>query len=307
MTAPAAMAPENVARAIGFAPERQITALSKTLSAAIWRFRDKALYELQGPAQENVDLVSMALSGHHHHTYFANGRSKWSRAHPAFHMNLVAAGEQPRGIFTSERPFGYLHVYVPHAMVERVAVDSGAVKAGTPVALIDPMCSADPFAERICRQIVREMTSADACSAMMIDCLAQQLVIRLIREHSSLSGSGYIAPKSGPGYRDWRLKRAIDYLEAHLSDDVGLTELAESVGLSAARVATLFREGTGEPPHRWLMNRRLGRACELLHDPSLSVADIAYRCGFASPQHLATVMRRRLATTPTAYRAHLLG
>ncbi|OBG29575.1 hypothetical protein A5764_21510 [Mycobacterium sp. 852002-51057_SCH5723018] len=92
-----------------------------------------------------------------------------------------------------------------------------------------------------------------------------------------------------------------------LSDDVGLTELAESVGLSAARVATLFRQGTGEPPHRWLMSRRVARACELLRDPSLSIGEIAHQCGFASPQHLATVMRRRLATTPTAYRAHLLG
>jgi AraC family transcriptional regulator len=292
---------------MGFAPERRITALSKTLSAAIWRFRGKSPYELQGPAQPNIDVVSMALSGHHHHTYFADGRAKWSRPHPAFYMNLVAAGEQPRGIFTSERPFSYLHVYLPHARVESVAVDSGAVKTGRPVALIDPMCSPDPFAERICRQIVGEMTSADACSAMMIDCLAQQLVIRLLREHSSVSGSGAIAPKRGTGYRDRRLKAAIDYLEAHLSDDVGLAELAESVGLSAARVTTLFREGTGEPPHRWLMSRRVARACELLRDPSLSVADIALRCGFASPQHLATVMRRRLATTPTAYRAHLLG
>lgn len=307
MSASASAASENIARAIGFAPQRRITALSNTLSAAIWRFGDKSRYELQGPAQENIDLVSMALSGRHHHSYFANGRAKWSRAHPAFHMNLVAAGEQPRGIFTSERPFSYLHVYVPHAMVERMAVESGVTVADRSVTLIDPMCSPDPFAERICRQIVREMTHADGCSAMMIDCLAQQLVIRLIREHSSLSGSSAVAPTSGAGYRDWRLKRAIDYLEAHLSDDVGLTELAEFVGLSTARVASLFREGTGEPPHRWLMNRRLARACELLRDPSMSIAEIAQHCGFASPQHLATVMRRRLATTPTAYRARLLG
>jgi AraC family transcriptional regulator len=300
------VAPENIARAIGFAPERRMTAHSNTLSAAIWRFREKTAYELQGPARESIDLVSMALSGHHHHSYFADGRAKWSCQHPAFHMNLVPAGEQPRGIFTSERPFSYLHVYVPHEMVERAAAESGAITTARSVRLIDPMCSPDPFAERICREIVREMTYADGCSAMMIDCLTQQLVVRLIREHSSLSGSRAITAKSGAGYRDWRIKHVIDYLEAHLSDDVGLTDLAESVGLSAARVATLFREGTGEPPHRWLMNRRVARACELLRDPSLSIAEIAQQCGFASPQHLATVMRRRLATTPTAYRGQLL-
>ncbi|WP_253851606.1 helix-turn-helix domain-containing protein [Mycobacterium sp. 1423905.2] len=284
-----------------------MTASSNTLSAAIWRFDDQSSYELTGPAHKTLDLVSMALSGHHHHTYFADGQQKWSRPHPAFHMNLVAAGEQPRGIFESEQPFSYLHVYLPHAMVERTAAESGISKAGRTITLIDPMCSRDPFAEQICRQIVREMTYVDACSALMIDCLAQQLVVRLIREHSSLSGSATIAPKHTPGYRDWRLKRAAEYLEANLSENIGLAELADVVDLSAARVATLFREGMGEPPHRWLMNRRFAKACELLRDPSLSIAEIARQCGFASSQHLATVMRKRLNTTPTAYRTHLLA
>ena len=56
-----------------------------------------------------------------------------------------------------------------------------------------------------------------------------------------------------------------------------------------------------------LMNRRLARACELLANTSLSVGEIAHRCGFASSQHLAAVTRRRLATTPTAYRRQILS
>lgn len=79
------------------------------------------------------------------------------------------------------------------------------------------------------------------------------------------------------------------------------------MGLSTTRLSGLFLEGTGEPPHRWLMNRRFMHACELLGNPSLSITDIAHQCGFASSQHLAAVMRRRLATTPTAYRRDLLA
>lgn len=299
-------AADTIGKRLGFAPESRVTACGETLSAAIWRFQHKSAYELQGPVVEDTNVVSMAISGSHHHTYFADGRQKWSRAHPPFHMNMVVAGERPRGVFTSERPFSYLHVYVPQAMVERVAVESGA-EAGRTVTLIDPMCSRDPFVESICRQLIREMTCDDGCSKMMIESLAQQLVVCLIRQHSSLSGSKALAERSGPGYRDWRLRRAIEYLDAHLSEDVGLNEVAKVVGLSTARVAALFREGTGEPPRRWLMNRRFARACELLGNPSISITDIAHGCGFASSQHLATVTRRRLATTPTAYRRQLLN
>jgi AraC family transcriptional regulator len=307
MSSRGVLTPDDVAAPLGFPPERRITAFGGSLSAAIWRFQNKSLYELKNCANQDTDIVGMAITGRHHHTYFGDGRLKWSRVLPAFRMNLVVAQEQPRGLFTSEQPFTYLHVYVPHVMVERVAVESGAINGADTVTLIDPMGSPDPFAESICRQMIREMSRGDDSSRMMIDVLGQQLVIHLIRQHSSVSGSKAFADKTGPGYRDWRLRNAIDYLEAHLADDIGLDDVAAVVGLSTAHLADLFRQGTGEPPHRWLMNRRLARACELLADPSLSVTEIAHRCGFASSQHLAAVTRRRLATTPTAYRRQILS
>lgn len=307
MSARALVTPETVSRHWGFAPQRRITASSESLSAAVWRFEKHSTFELSGPASETTNLISMTLNGTHDHTYFGDGRRKWSRLHPAFHMNVVVVGEQPRGIVRTERPFDCLHVYVPHALVEQAAVESCGVNSGRTVSLVDPMCSRDPFVEQICRQMIHEIACSDGCSRMMIDCLGQQLIVRLIRQHSSLSGTKVLGAKSGPGYRDWRLRRAIDYLDAHLSDDVGLDELTKVVSLSKARIAVLFREGTGEPPHRWLMKRRLARACELLANPSLSITEIAHRCGFASSQHLSIVTRRELAMTPSAYRQQLLN
>lgn len=297
----------TISRLLGFEPARRIANPHGDISGALWRFQHQRSYELSGPLAEDLDVIAMPVSGSHHHTYFGDGRRKWSRVHPPFHFNMVVAGEHPRGVFAAEHPITYLHVYVPHALVERLATESGAARADGAVALIDPMCSHDPFVESVCREILREMTHGDGGSAMMFDVLSQQLLIRLLRQHSNLSGSSAFSARTGPGYRDWRLRCAIDYLEAHLSEDVGLCQVAREVGLSTARLATLFREGTGEPPHRWLMNRRLTRACELLSNPAISITEIAHRCGFASSQHLAAVMRRRLATTPTAYRRQLLG
>jgi AraC family transcriptional regulator len=307
MSTQGVLTPDNVAHWWGFAPDRSITSQCESVSAAIWRFKHGSVYDLDGHADGNTDVVALPLAGHHHHTYFGDGRQKWSRTHPPFHMNIVAAGEKPRDILVSEQPFAYLHVYVPHAMIEGLAAESAAIGAHTQVALIDPMCSRDPHVETVCRQIVREMSQPDECSRLVVDCLGQELAIRLLRQHSSVSGSRTLAPKSGAGYRDWRLRRAMEYLEAHLGEDVALNEVATVAGLSTTHLANLFRNGTGEPPHRWLMRRRLEQACELLAKPDLSITDIAHQCGFASSQHLATVTRRHLATTPTAYRRALLA
>jgi AraC family transcriptional regulator len=300
------LTPDNVARWWGFAPDKRITSQLESVSAAIWRFEQGSVYDLDGHADGNTDVVALPLTGYHHHTYFGDGRQKWSRKHPPFHMNIVAAGEKPRDILVSEQPFAYLHVYVPHAMIVGLAAESAAIEPHGQIALIDPMCSRDPHVETVCRQIVREMSHPDKCSRLVVDCLGQELAIGLLRQHSSVSGTRTLAPKNGPGYRDWRLRRAMEYLEAHLGEDVALHEVATVVGLSTTHLANLFRSGTGEPPHRWLMRRRFEQACELLAKPHLSITDIAHQCGFASSQHLATVTRRHLATTPTAYRRAIL-
>jgi AraC family transcriptional regulator len=127
------------------------------------------------------------------------------------------------------------------------------------------------------------------------------VVERLLTRHH-----GLVAPVE-PARVDWRLARAIDYLEARIAEDIGLRELADVAAVSPSRLSALFRSSTGEPPHRWLMRRRFERACEMLADPRASVTEVAHACGFASSQHLATVFRKRLGTTPSDYRRERLS
>jgi hypothetical protein len=54
-------------------------------------------------------------------------------------------------------------------------------------------------------------------------------------------------PYFGHGRQKW----AMEYLEAHLGDDVGLEGIASLVGASTTYLASLSRHGTGEGPHRW--------------------------------------------------------
>jgi len=298
--------PDDIARCLGFAPSCQVTSQGEAVTAAIWRLGPDKTYVMEGPANDS-NVISVPTSGHFQCTYFGDERFKWRRPHGAFRMNLVRAGEQPRGLFTSRQRFAILHIYLPQALVQRFAVDSAGVPEGRSIELIDPMCAHDPEIETVCRRMVREMAEPDRCARLMVDALVHVLTIQLIRRHSNVSGSPVLDAKRPPSYRDSRFRLAIDYLEAHLAEDVGVRELADAAGLSITHLTTLFRDSTGEPPHRYLMRRRFERACELLGDPSINIGDIAYRCGFANSQHLASVMRRRVAMTPTAYRRQLLA
>jgi len=57
--------------------------------------------------------------------------------------------------------------------------------------------------------------------------------------------------------------------------------------------------------HRYLLNRRIERARRLLGQADMSIAQVAYRCGFSSQAHLTLAFRRACRLTPGEYRREL--
>ena len=104
------------------------------------------------------------------------------------------------------------------------------------------------------------------------------------------------------GLAPWQERRAKEMLDARLDGSVSLAELAGACQLSVRHFARAFRQSTGQPPHRWMMERRLERAEGLLEFSSLPLGEIAASCGFASPSHFARVFRRATGMPPGEWR-----
>ena len=66
-------------------------------------------------------------------------------------------------------------------------------------------------------------------------------------------------------------------------------------------LARRFLAETGTTPQRWLATQRLAVARELLEDGTLTVEEVARRCGLGSTDNLRLYFRRHLRTTPSAY------
>lgn len=112
-----------------------------------------------------------------------------------------------------------------------------------------------------------------------------------------------------PGVGDHRgtlppacLRRVLDHIEAHLGEDTRLHRLAALAQLSPRHFAALFKQSTGLSPHRYVLQRRIERAKELLRDRRRSVAEVGYALGFPSQAHFTTMFRKLIGTTPAAYR-----
>jgi AraC-like DNA-binding protein len=100
----------------------------------------------------------------------------------------------------------------------------------------------------------------------------------------------------------WRLSRAVEYVDAHLSDSIGLEDIARSAGLTRMHFASQFRRATGLRPHEYLLRRRIEHAQRLLLDSRHNVLDVALSCGFRTQAHFTTVFKRFVGETPHCWR-----
>src|SRR5262249_40212607 len=104
-----------------------------------------------------------------------------------------------------------------------------------------------------------------------------------------------------------RLRMIKELVDAKMEDDLSLDEMAQSVGLSTAHFARMFRKSTGETPHQFVLRQRIDRARAMLRAPDARVLDVAVACGFKTQQHFEQVFRDVCSVSPTEYRQDFLG
>lgn len=161
-----------------------------------------------------------------------------------------------------------------------------------------------------------------------IDGLAPQIVARLARSldpalsglQSRLSAQSaaidvlaLILRRTGdpdPGSGDGAIhRRRADLVAAtkivladHLDDPPSLSTLARRLGVSVWRLRRDFQAIEGMTPSRWLHGARMARAQALLADSDLSIAEIGYRIGYASPCNFTTAFARTFGCAPSQAR-----
>ncbi len=104
------------------------------------------------------------------------------------------------------------------------------------------------------------------------------------------------------GLAPWQARRAKELMKTNLDGQVALSRVAEECGLSVRHFARAFRQSTGVPPYRWLLNQRVERAKELLCNPALPLTSIALTCGFSDQSHFTRVFTAAVRLSPGLWR-----
>jgi AraC family transcriptional regulator len=163
---------------------------------------------------------------------------------------------------------------------------------------------ADPRLTAMVAAVHAEMAAGFPSGRLFLDSVEQAMAVTLVNGHAVRHRPAQI---SRGGLGPARLRTIRELVDAKMEDELSLDEMAESVGLSTAHFARMFRKSTGETPHQFVLRQRLERAKTMLRAPDARVLDVAIACGFKTQQHFAQVFRDVWGVSPTAYRLDLFG
>ena len=103
------------------------------------------------------------------------------------------------------------------------------------------------------------------------------------------------------------IKKAVAYIHANYTDQLTLKSIADEIHVSNTYLSALFHREMGISAIDYLTNLRLEHSSELLHDASLSIADVSASSGFTSQSYFTKLFKEKYGMTPNAYRKKACG
>jgi AraC family transcriptional regulator len=96
--------------------------------------------------------------------------------------------------------------------------------------------------------------------------------------------------------------QALDFVDDHLKEPIGVADMAASVGYSLYHFCRTFNEATHHTPYDYLMRRRLSEAARTLLQTQARIIDVALDYQFNNPETFSRAFRRMFDMQPSQLR-----
>jgi LacI family transcriptional regulator len=139
---------------------------------------------------------------------------------------------------------------------------------------------------------------------------AAQLLDQLMRgarkteEALLIPPSGIAERQSSDVYAldDADIVTALRFIRENACSGIGVADVLKAVPLSRRVLEHRFQKLVKRTPHAEIIRIRMERACRLLRETDLSLADISRRSGFADPDYFSVAFKSNMQTTPRNFR-----
>jgi AraC-like DNA-binding protein len=261
--------------------------------ATRWRSLERRTQEVSAETPTGSHIVAIVLRNENV-LFSVSGRTVHDGVATPGAFHVTEPGAPTRCIFRG--PYDVLHLHVPNDTIAEIC-DDLPDRRPAPFRL-HPIHTRDSTFERLGQALVAAERIGGSCGLLYAESVSVAIVTRLL----SLNQSNGPERRKVAQLSKWRLKRAMEYIEASLAESVSLADIATAAGLTRMHFAAQFRRATGLRPHEYLLHRRIERAQEKLVETDMSLIEVALSVGFQTQSHFTSVFTRMVGQPPRAWR-----
>lgn len=93
-----------------------------------------------------------------------------------------------------------------------------------------------------------------------------------------------------------------DFIDSGISYNISLEDIAQHFYLNKSYIISIFSAKYGYTPKQYIIDRKLRAACTMLESDIYAISDISDVLGFSSSQHFSSAFKKRIGSSPDAYR-----
>jgi AraC family transcriptional regulator len=192
--------------------------------------------------------------------------------------------------------FDFVHFHLPRVSIDELADDLGYDRPG---AFRFSVLGEDAVLARIARSVLRSVSVARVPSVLALDQLQLSLGEHMLERYGGMTPRRSVRHD---GLAIWQSRRAEEILRERLDGAVRLEHVARECELPPGHFASAFRASFGTSCHRWLGERRIQRAKELLSRSRAPLNQVASHSGFEDHVQFARIFRRSVGVAPSTWR-----
>lgn len=297
---------------VGTPAEKRINLWEEYNETALFGLRAATMSERSLLAsQVNIQFGDLRLAHiqGNDHVIERTAQSIRTRPHDAVCLCLLLEGEaflyHGRGcdtlragdavVYEVDRPFMY-----------GFTTDMRQVIIEVPRSLLDLPGRGDPYRPHVLRLAgTAAQTKAQLAASWVLQSIANGPAGQPARQDDVLDMFHLLTGGAGQAGAEVHLSMARSFIEARLATSLSVEQVAREIGVSSRHLTRLFVE-VGSTPGRFIMERRMQRAAELLADPSarhLTIAQVGELVGLPQAAHFSRNFKEHFGSTPSQWRA----
>ncbi|HEY8422506.1 MAG TPA: AraC family transcriptional regulator [Thermoclostridium sp.] len=103
------------------------------------------------------------------------------------------------------------------------------------------------------------------------------------------------------------VKKVIDFISKNYSGKISISEIAFNIGLDRSYLYVIFKKIMKMSPQEFLINYRIERAVNLLHNSNLTIGDISRSVGYEDPLQFSKIFKKVKGMSPNQFRQKLIN